>query len=111
MKRSGILHITPFAAVLASAGLMAALILATILVSCAPAAPAGRTATPTISGLANPASVFCTEKGNKLEIRSDTDGGQYGVCIFPDGTECEEWAFYRNQCAPGTPAPAPAPKQ
>jgi putative hemolysin len=60
-------------------------------------------ATPN-SGLANPASVNCVQKGNKLEIRTATDGSQTGYCIFPDGSECEEWAFLRGECSPGTPA-------
>lgn len=55
-------------------------------------------------GMPNPASKFCEEQGNKLEMRTDT-AGTTGYCIFPDGTECEEWAFFRGECAPGTPAP------
>jgi len=50
------------------------------------------------AGLPNPASQFCVEKGYELEIRTDPDGGQYGVCIFPDGSECEEWAYYNGEC-------------
>ena len=56
------------------------------------------------SGLANPASVNCVQKGNRLEIRTAADGGQVGMCIFPDGSECEEWAFFRGECGPGTSA-------
>jgi putative hemolysin len=52
------------------------------------------------AGLPNPASVYCEEHGSSLEIRSAANGGQYGVCIFPDGSECEEWAFYRGECGP-----------
>jgi putative hemolysin len=52
------------------------------------------------AGLPNSASVYCEEHGGRLEIRSAADGGQYGVCIFPDGSECEEWAFYRGECGP-----------
>jgi len=52
-------------------------------------------------GLANPASVYCTEQGGTLEIRSDTEAGQVGYCLFADGSECEEWAYYRGECAPG----------
>ena len=52
-------------------------------------------------GLPNPASVYCEEQGGQLEMRTDEDDGQYGVCIFPDGSECEEWAFYRGECSPG----------
>ncbi|MBG0771203.1 MAG: DUF333 domain-containing protein [Anaerolineaceae bacterium] len=51
------------------------------------------------SGLANPASVYCEEQGGTLDIR-DEDGGQVGYCIFADGSECEEWAFYRGECGP-----------
>jgi len=48
--------------------------------------------------IANPASVNCIKQGNKLEIRTDKQGNQYGICIFPDGKECEEWAFFRGEC-------------
>ena len=50
------------------------------------------------SELANPASVYCEDQGYTLEIRTDEAGGQFGVCIFPDGSECEEWAFFRGTC-------------
>ena len=53
------------------------------------------------SGLANPASVFCEENGGELEIREDESGGQIGLCLFSDGSQCEEWAFYRGECQPG----------
>jgi putative hemolysin len=48
----------------------------------------------------NPASVHCVDEGGELEIR-DEAGGQVGYCLFPDGSECEEWAFFRGECAPG----------
>ncbi len=51
-------------------------------------------------GLANPASVFCEENGGTLEIRDEAEG-QVGVCVFADGSECEEWAYYRGECGPG----------
>jgi len=51
-------------------------------------------------GMANPASVHCEEQGGSLNIR-DEDGGQAGYCVFPDGSECEEWAFFRGECEPG----------
>jgi putative hemolysin len=53
----------------------------------------------------NPASVYCEQQGNRLEIRTATDGGQYGVCIFADGSECDEWAYFRGECAVGTLSP------
>ena len=93
-----------------------ALILSTMIISgCGTA-----TAEPTV-GLANPASVYCEGQGYTLEMRTSADGGQYGVCIFPDGSECEEWAFYRGECGPAsdaevvvetpTQAPTPAPAE
>lgn len=49
------------------------------------------------AGVANPASVYCVELGYQLEIR-DTDAGQEGVCIYPDGNECDEWDFLAGRC-------------
>ena len=42
-----------------------------------------------------------SQESGQVEIRTDADGGQYGVCIFADGSECDEWAFYRGECSPG----------
>ena len=67
-----------------------------------PGTPQPATGTPavttTVPGLPNPAAVFCTGKGYKYEIRTNPDGSEYGVCIFPDKTSCEEWAFYQGTC-------------
>ena len=51
------------------------------------------------SGLPNPASIYCEQQGNKHEIRTADDGSQGGVCIFQDGSTCDEWAYYRGECA------------
>jgi putative hemolysin len=48
----------------------------------------------------NPASVYCEQNGNKLEIRTAADGGQSGICVFPDGSTCDEWAYFRGECGP-----------
>lgn len=48
----------------------------------------------------NPASVFCEENGNKLEIQTAEDGSQTGICVFPDGSTCDEWAYFRGECSP-----------
>jgi putative hemolysin len=48
-------------------------------------------------GIANPASENCIAKGGRLEIRENTDG-EYGICIAPDNTECDEWALFRGEC-------------
>jgi len=57
----------------------------------------------------NPASVFCEENGGKLEISADESGAQFGVCIFDDGSECDEWAFFRGECKPGDSLKSEAP--
>ena len=54
------------------------------------------------TGLPNPASVYCKNNGGTLEIREDEQGNQNGVCIFADGSECDEWAYYRGECNPGS---------
>lgn len=78
-----------------------------LLTSCVTQAPEP-TAEPA-AGLPNPASVHCEEEGGRLELRTDANGGQYGVCIFEDGSECEEWAFFRDECQPGQLDKAPEP--
>jgi putative hemolysin len=57
----------------------------------------------------NPASVYCEQNGYTLEIRTAADGSQSGVCVFPDGSECNEWAYFRGECGPAAennPTPA-----
>lgn len=48
--------------------------------------------------MANPASVYCNAAGYHEENHTDASGGEYGVCIFPDGTECQSWAFFQGEC-------------
>lgn len=52
----------------------------------------------TIAIMANPASKFCINQGYESQIRNNEDGSQYGVCIFNDKKECEEWKFYNKEC-------------
>lgn len=51
-------------------------------------------------GLANPASTNCTDKGGTL-VMKENKLGQYGVCLFDDNRQCEEWAMMRGQCPVG----------
>lgn len=53
------------------------------------------------SSIANPASEYCVKQGNKLDIIKDAAGNEYGVCKFSDGTECEEWDYFRGNCKQG----------
>lgn len=50
--------------------------------------------------IANPASVYCVDQGGTLDMR-ESSLGTYGVCIFSDGSECEEWEYFREECAMG----------
>jgi putative hemolysin len=49
----------------------------------------------------NPAAVYCEEQGGTEEIVTAADGSQSGVCHFTDGSQCDEWAFFRGECSPG----------
>ena len=52
-------------------------------------------------GMANPASVYCEEQWGTLKIETAEDGSQGGICLFEDGSYCEEWSYYRDECQPG----------
>ena len=43
----------------------------------------------------------CAQKGGTLQIEQRPDGGQYGVCVFTDNRQCEEWALFRVECPAG----------
>jgi putative hemolysin len=75
----------------------------------APAVQVTVPALPGDSGLPNPAAAYCEEQGYTLEIRTSSDGGQHGVCVFPDGSECEEWALYGGECGPAVPTATATP--
>lgn len=47
--------------------------------------------------LANPASTFCMQNGGKVEIVTNKDGSQFGLCDLGDYS-CEEWSYYRGEC-------------
>jgi putative hemolysin len=49
-------------------------------------------------GIPNPASFYCQEMGYELDLR-DAEGGTEGICIMPNGAECEEWDFLAGSCA------------
>ena len=86
---------------------------------------------PVPPGMQDPSLVYCEEQGYRYEFRTlrepavevvtpapSTEGADgtevappppreldrgisYSVCIFPDGTECESWSFFRGECLPG----------
>jgi putative hemolysin len=47
--------------------------------------------------MTNPASENCIKLGGVLKFSDDKNGTQ-GICIFPSGKECEEWALFRGEC-------------
>jgi putative hemolysin len=59
------------------------------------------------ANLPNPASAYCEQQGGKLEIVTAADGSQSGVCIFPDDSQCDEWAYLRGECGPAEAGPSP----
>jgi len=58
-----------------------------------------------LANMPNPASAYCQQQGCSSEIRTAADGSQSGVCIFPDGSECDEWAYFRGECGPSAATP------
>jgi putative hemolysin len=74
----------------------------------------GRTPSTAQAKMPNPASVHCEQNGGKLELGQVASGGITGVCVFPDGSKCEEWAYFRGECKPGNspvgPIPTPGPE-
>lgn len=56
---------------------------------------------PAAPRLGNPASQNCVAKGGSVAIETNPQGGQYGVCLFDDNRQCEEWAMLRGECPTG----------
>ena len=65
-------------------------------------------ATEILPNMPNPASVYCEQNGNTLEIRTAADGSQNGICVLPDGSTCDEWAYFRGECG-SAPQKSPTP--
>jgi putative hemolysin len=68
---------------------------------CLPAAHAQTSPAPPRPALANPASTNCIDKGGQLVMEKNGAGGQFGVCLFADNLQCEEWAMLRGECRTG----------
>ncbi len=70
---------------------------------CSAPAPSPPVSTPPASRawLANPASDNCIATGGEVKIETTGSGGQYGVCLFEDNRQCEEWALLRGACPAG----------
>ncbi|MEX5714911.1 DUF333 domain-containing protein [Serratia ureilytica] len=46
-------------------------------------------------GMANPADVYCTKIGGKLNAKENA-AGQYSTCTLPNGQEIESWELFRR---------------
>jgi len=109
MKTSSLLLVLVIAAVLMTAGCTSNQPATTPSTTAATPVPTAKvvvtTAAPVqnATGIANPASVYCGQVGGKTVIKKDATGAEYGVCTFPNGSSCEEWALYRGECKPTAP--------
>jgi putative hemolysin len=88
------------------------ILIAFLLAACGTPQPAAPTATPQTppttaatqppaASLPNPASENCVKQGGTVSIQKNNDGSEYGLCVFPDGKQCEEWAMQRGECPMG----------
>ena len=54
--------------------------------------------TPVDETIVNPYEALCRAKNFKYETKVRSDGSEHGVCIFPDGKECDAWDYYVGYC-------------
>lgn len=47
--------------------------------------------------MVNPASKYCEETGGVVDIVTNPDGSQFGMCKLGEYA-CEEWAFFNGSC-------------
>lgn len=50
------------------------------------------------AGMPNPADVYCIKLGYQAKTITEEDGGQYSICVFPDGNTCDAWMFLEGTC-------------
>jgi len=82
------------------ASLAVSIILLALAISCGSVAM--RTTQDETSLIANPAAIYCVDKGGTSIIETQTNGSMVGLCQFADGSECEEWEFFYMKCNMGT---------
>lgn len=49
-----------------------------------------------VIGTPNPAAKFCVDKGGKSVTVKDSNGNEKGICKFRNGTQIDEWDYYRQ---------------
>ena len=56
---------------------------------------ASEESTGTTIWMPNPAAVYCEQQGGTVNIVKDAEGNEKGMCKLGDGTEVDEWEYYR----------------
>lgn len=49
----------------------------------------------------SPAGVHCREADGTTVIATRGDGGEYGICVFESGGQCDDWAMMVGFCPVG----------
>jgi hypothetical protein len=75
--------------------------IAAAVAACGTPAPKPTSTQPPSGQIANPASENCIKQGGTLVIQKRGDGGEYGICLFEDNMQCEEWAMLHGDCPVG----------
>jgi len=54
------------------------------------------------TNLPDPSITYCKDLGYRVDVRvnytGNYGGGEYGVCILPNGKECIAWDFFNGRC-------------
>ena len=66
---------------------------------CSSTSEAPKTEEEDTVGIANSAAVYCEEQGGEIKI-AENEEESTSYCVFPDGSVCEEFAFYNGECDP-----------
>ncbi len=82
------------------------ILFASVTAACSPmvirtAPPVSEVPDQDVPQIANPASEYCLHQGGEFTIEQRGDGGEFGVCIFEENRQCEEWALMRGDCPAG----------
>ena len=48
-----------------------------------------------VAEIANPAAEYCIAQGGTVNIVKDAEGNESGICKLADGTEVDEWEYFR----------------
>jgi putative hemolysin len=46
---------------------------------------------------ANPAALLCVADGAQIVVETASNGSEHAVCVFPDGSRINAWAYFRNK--------------